>query len=543
MNPLRTTARRRRRRRRYSSSSSSSASSSPSCSAHSTSHTSSSSRSPSTNRKRRGKNNNAENGFKTRNISRGRKKGLARGRSPVKRGPRIRWSNSKLTYLVDCHNHATITRDSSTHPKPQYGDLVLAKWIEGYPDTAPSKSVLLNQLCKMKRTNKDLVQNKIPKKEDDMLKNMFRQGIMHGNKNIIQAMCANCGRLLYGDKINYHKFVVEKSKTGFDSAPFTHRNGSINSDLPTEHSADKFYACRHCKDKNFQSDLYPLSPPGVSNEIPLQLVDLTTQEKSQISLCSIYSTTVKKSNINQRTFIHKMGELNAVSKSLQEIGGMYGFVTGVDFDGQSDKKIIEAIRWLHRHNPLYKDLFSNYETVYGHFDATSSAHDTGNVSDSHGNPVNTLLHKEKTALIIPAEDERNVPLIHPDMDTAAVSHPKLNAPSKTNSLSYSDPDLEAKIWPHLFPYGTGSYRFRSDLDYAEYVKFRLLYPDSRFRDDINYSFFMYDRGIKAKIYYNAHCRTVQHHQLINPLTSDQVYNAYEKFGNQVNLMEFFNQSL
>src|SRR6185295_8865381 len=68
-------------------------------------------------------------------------------------------------------------------------------------------------------------------------------------------------------------------------------------------------------------------------------------------------------------------------------------------------------------------------------------------------------------------------------------------------IPYADPDLEALIFPHLFPYGRGHYKYyiqnlpstrRLFLDtYQKWIKLCLLCPDPRFREDWYWPFWSY----------------------------------------------------
>lgn len=104
-------------------------------------------------------------------------------------------------------------------------------------------------------------------------------------------------------------------------------------------------------------------------------------------------------------------------------------------------------------------------------------------------------------------------------------------------MKYSDPNLEAKAWPHLFPYGCGSWNYGQGIGMTDYCKHRLLNYDNRWRSDPHWSFFWYDRMIKSRIFYYNKVRrarrsvsdgalTVQH--VKNETESKNPYDAYGK---------------
>ena len=86
--------------------------------------------------------------------------------------------------------------------------------------------------------------------------------------------------------------------------------------------------------------------------------------------------------------------------------------------------------------------------------------------DAKGGSLEEQLGQESAALVVPFSDERNAPQLHECEDVAGIQHPERKAPeevrkaekeiSSMTKVTYQDPNLEAKAWPHLFPYGSGS---------------------------------------------------------------------------------------
>ena len=88
-----------------------------------------------------------------------------------------------------------------------------------------------------------------------------------------------------------------------------------------------------------------------------------------------------------------------------------------------------------------------------------------------------------------------------------------------NKLNLYDPDLEHKLFPHLYPHGVGGYapnpqRCGTDADAPAtkrltlglYIKMRLLHADPRWRHDRLWPFFAYDCLMKSRIVaYNLKC--------------------------------------
>ena len=70
-------------------------------------------------------------------------------------------------------------------------------------------------------------------------------------------------------------------------------------------------------------------------------------------------------------------------------------------------------------------------------------------------------------------------------------------------VKYSDPKLEAKLWPHLFPFGIGGWLQDTCMKAGEYLRLMLLKKDVRWRKDTSFSFHWYDRQIKQRLFYVA----------------------------------------
>lgn len=101
-----------------------------------------------------------------------------------------------------------------------------------------------------------------------------------------------------------------------------------------------------------------------------------------------------------------------------------------------------------------------------------------------------------------AQDE--IAMMHPDSDVLDV----VDCLRHTLHVKYNDPDLEAKAWPTLFPYGCSSWNDRCGAQLAEYQKHRLLDVDPRFWSNPFWSFFNFDRRTKRTIMGYNRCITI-----------------------------------
>ena len=203
-------------------------------------------------------------------------------------------------------------------------------------------------------------------------------------------------------------------------------------------------------------------------DIPQPLADLRTPyEKHQVSLLTILSTTLKKQNPFTRTWEHKLGQVNLLSKSKTAYSGMYGFFVDNNPTGKhadSKKRIAEALGWLHKStNPLYKEFLANAETLFQSTTSTLPHDDT--LTDARGNKLSSHLEKEEQGLAMAYEPESNTPQLTSSSDHVGVQHQATTNVKwdKMPNPTYYDKDLEAKAWPHIFPYGTGSWHYDSPL--------------------------------------------------------------------------------
>jgi len=65
-----------------------------------------------------------------------------------------------------------------------------------------------------------------------------------------------------------------------------------------------------------------------------------------------------------------------------------------------------------------------------------------------------IVGKDTMGLLIPADNVKIESNIQAESHKFGIQHPlqeKLNALRNIINVNYSDPDLEAKRWPHLFP--------------------------------------------------------------------------------------------
>ena len=67
-------------------------------------------------------------------------------------------------------------------------------------------------------------------------------------------------------------------------------------------------------------------------------------------------------------------------------------------------------------------------------------------------------------------------------------------------IKYDDTDIEALIYVHLYPFGTGNwYRRESGMTLNIFAKLRLLNKDPRWRNDKYYIFYLFDTITQTRL--------------------------------------------
>ena len=366
-------------------------------------------------------------------------------------------------------------------------------------------------------------------------------GLRHGSflnqRQIFSAICYNCGMLLYGSLSEGHIFTFHG--TQLMEAPVVVEMKDYVLPLPYS-KGQTLFSCNICKKGPRQ--LYSCRSPDTGEyQIPVPLKILrNSYERGQISLGGLFSSTLKKANAFKRCWTHTVGEVNILSKLPRHYHGMYGFIVrkpeNIE-DNPSEGRIRSALNFLRHNNHLYRSFAANYKTMY-RYQAHNVAATANELLDAKNKPVEEHLDAENIGLAVPLDNQESLPALNPRSDQAGIQHPK-KTETHESKISYLDPDLEAKAWPCLFPFGVGSWYFRSELPMMTYVKRHLLNIDPRWRRDNQWPFFWLDRMFKARLFYNARARKASvTKEAENPVTvgdllEEEEASVYQQYGTQV----------
>ena len=104
-----------------------------------------------------------------------------------------------------------------------------------------------------------------------------------------------------------------------------------------------------------------------------------------------------------------------------------------------------------------------------------------------------------------------------------------NKPHDAKSLSFDDPHLEAKLFPHLFPYGKGSWKKKSyTITLGAYNKMRLNNVDRRWANDRFYLYFTFYRSMKNRILFSNKALSTNKKR-DKPLTASDINSSSEQY--------------
>ncbi len=306
-------------------------------------------------------------------------------------------------------------------------------------------------------------------------------------------------------------------------------------------------SCRHCAHRTSPENLF-----DHFREIPECIKAVAGfGESRRLALGSLYCSTFKPSNYS---YVHCSGKMG-FSMNTAHLRGMAGmFKFGDPSEGDittpyNRESVLTAYRWLRTNNPLYSKFMAQLETLYGYF-KTAHVGGLGNpvplVNEcfelEHGYQISAADLASKEGVFVLTDPDETAPRGKISQDELnrnvgrqflrehpRPSHASVEELCEANKLNMYDPDLEHKLFPHLYPYGRGGYaphrwqRFRSSeyetndddaadaddhypsrnncepLTLGQYIKMRLLHADPRWRHDRLWPFFAYDWLMKSRI--------------------------------------------
>jgi DNA replication protein DnaC len=317
----------------------------------------------------------------------------------------------------------------------------------------------------------------IPSEKFNILKNKFELYIFAQHPCL---PCSYCGRMMYPEKSRWiikNDSITYPLIRAYPNLSFTFNPNPPNNRIPV---CD---ACYKNPNRNYPPYLHPV-PPEIER-IPLW-------KRKYLSPIFLHSSLGRTADMNNyttyRSFVGNMG-YSKNYRSLVLYSGMLGAFLE-DYESSPnhrnhnwfDISLVNGANWLCNNNPYissYSNLFSSQDYIPTFPTATHILDDDdappfryGDIVVPHTNFPNEVHNEDAYYTRLMAGFHRNN--------------------DETNSLpiSINHPDLEALLFPDLFPNGHGHYKEmisnlnsrQSRIDtYGKYIKHRLLNVDYRFR--------------------------------------------------------------
>jgi hypothetical protein len=326
-------------------------------------------------------------------------------------------------------------------------------------------------------------------------------------------MCWGCGVLLIPRTSEVQQTAVESTAESPAEKAFGHMGFQATILRENENGTMMVVnVCYSCKQLNRKVKLQTVQFFLDFGSIPEEIGGLTGKQKALLSLAQLSASTFRPPR--RMAYPHFRGSVH-----IHQYDGLFGtFVVSEKLKKMTDDEaeaVRAAVRLLKEINPLFASQSCVFETIvdYASNESVPTAFPT--LPTSHltlDDDKQKRVGDELEGMLIPIEDMPPEASLVPMSNLSAGNEfPRPNDTKQTGSshgnLLFGDRNLEMKIFPWLYPRGTGGYHmdiFRDNrlfvLRPKHFVKARLLGPDSRFRDDYWWGFFWHDMLEKIRIH-------------------------------------------
>ena len=261
-------------------------------------------------------------------------------------------------------------------------------------------------------------------------------------KPLAKCICWQCGKVVCS-KNGFSLINVPAGKSTSDAPAnaFLKSVGNDTLSFQTEDRDDnpKWYACNLCKtSKDILASYYVgdvIDKDGGLKPIPLWDMSKPTclqslknvYERSQISLCTIFCTTVKDASFSQWRRVQ--GEVNTTHKLDRHYYGIFGFLAVKDDDinvfsdnPDSSSRIKSALKWLKFNNHLYRSFYTEFETLFRY---VKPQFVNPGLLEKAGISIEKLLEEEAVGMTFPVDAKffDQFPLIYDGADLAGRQNP------------------------------------------------------------------------------------------------------------------------
>ncbi len=306
------------------------------------------------------------------------------------------------------------------------------------------------------------------------------------------SACCICARILYPANEHWIPNIPQDKQRARLCMP---QNSYVQIQQKIKHQGQKQIvmtsACNYCSN-HFKKGKIPHLFDDFK-PIPDCIATLTSySEYRKLAIASIYCNTFRPLGYS---YLHCKGDIT-IQPNKDLFKGMVGFVKP-DESGElptTPANIATALSWLKNNNPLYKKYIPQGETIRSHMIPMSSlcAHPglpawTPDLEITHGGqlPISEISKMEGLVFPSSAFNQPKVPIPIEEVTIGETIRKEPGHLPKPEPLRYDDDDLEAKVFPHLYPYGTGSWTSskQNGLTLGAYHKVRLNHADPRWRKD------------------------------------------------------------
>ena len=369
---------------------------------------------------------------------------------------------------------------------------------------------------------------------------------------LTKRICWQCGCVLWGNGSSKGSYLIDppKGMLAKDAPANAFLKAADNCSLTFEHDGRKlkWYACS-CHLKCMLDSSMSLKPVHLWELRKPQPVGRlhNRYETGHVSLCGLFSTTVKKASMSQYQHV-----VNSVHKLDRHFHGMFGFLAVKEDDinvfannPESATNIKNALRWFHTHNHLYSSFFSNYETLFRYVKPQFACINPTILEDANLS-LEKILEDEVAGMAFPIDSRffDEYPLVFGKDDIAGRQYPLyqsecMQATKDLVSAYYGEKFLEPKTFPHLFPWGYGGWHYNCSMKFERHVKMRLYDVRGWWAHDPAYMFFKYDEMVKLRLRGYKSRRVVRTSDLSEALTTRKVLDAeksrdpYALYGSEV----------
>ena len=233
-------------------------------------------------------------------------------------------------------------------------------------------------------------------------------------------------------------------------------------------------------------------------------------EYSKLAIAALNCNTFHPTGYS---YLHLAGHVTW-KENQNILDGTIGVLKTGTLDNLETKSTLvrKAMSWLRKNNRLYESYvpqgetlrpFIQKQTVHSSFAVMPQW--TDDMVIAHGGQLSIADIKQLEGLLYPSTEfiYPVVPISIKDINIGEQIQKNENKLHNPRPLSFEDPHLEAKLFPHLFPHGKGSWRKESNaITLGAYHRMRLNNVDRCWANDRHYLYFTFDRTMKNRIIFS-----------------------------------------